>query len=83
MSVICPLFQIYILCFMVRAILSWFPASGQGLMGTVNQFLYTVTEPVLRPVRSILPPVSMGGMGLDLSFIVVFFGLILVMQLVC
>jgi len=34
------------------------------------QFIYRVTEPILAPFRIILP---LGGMGLDLSPIIVFF----------
>jgi YggT family protein len=34
--------------------------------------LFRVTEPVLAPIRNLLPPVRMGGMGLDLSPLIVF-----------
>ncbi len=57
-----------------RALLSWFPASPGSTLASVNAVLYRLTEPVLRPVRRILPPVQAGGFGLDLSFLVVFFG---------
>jgi len=33
-----------------------------------------VTEPVLGPVRRAIPPIGMGGMGFDLSPIIVIFG---------
>ena len=58
-----------------RALLSWFPAPPGGFLASVNHVLYRLTEPVLSPVRRILPPVRFGGMGLDLSFIVVFFAI--------
>ena len=51
--------------------LSWFPSSGSGPMTTVRSVLFTVTEPVLAPVRRMLPPARIGGMGLDLSFMIV------------
>jgi YggT family protein len=50
----------------VRALLSWFPVNPQ------NQFvrlLYRVTEPLLEPVRRILPRTGM----IDLSAMVVLF----------
>jgi YggT family protein len=31
-----------------------------------------VTEPILGPFRRLIPPVRLGGMGLDVSFIFVF-----------
>jgi YggT family protein len=44
----------------------------------VNAALYRLSEPVLAPVRRLIPPARLGGMGLDLSFIVVFLGIQLV-----
>jgi YggT family protein len=37
----------------------------------VQRALAAVTEPVLRPIRRILPPVRAGGMAIDLSILVV------------
>jgi YggT family protein len=47
----------------VRALLSWFMPADAGALGRV---LADVTEPVLGPVRRVLPPIG----GLDLSPIV-------------
>jgi len=58
-----------------RAILSWFPVTPGSVLSSVNLVLYRLTEPVLAPVRRILPPLRAGNMGIDLSFIVVFVGL--------
>ncbi|MBN9098574.1 MULTISPECIES: YggT family protein [unclassified Pseudonocardia] len=33
---------------------------------------HAATEPVLAPVRRVLPPIRAGGIGIDLAFIVVF-----------
>jgi YggT family protein len=38
----------------------------------VLDVLDDVTEPVLRPLRALIPPIRAGGMGLDLSIIVAF-----------
>ena len=78
MALLCTLAQLYMLALFVRIVLSWFPISPGGAMASIFSFLYTVTEPVLGPVRRMLPPVGMGGMGLDLSPIIV----LLVLQLV-
>ncbi len=61
-----------------RALLSWFPASPGSTLASVNAVLYRLTEPVLGPVRRLLPPVQAGGIGIDLSFIIVFIGIQLV-----
>jgi YggT family protein len=46
-------------------------------------FLYMLTDPVLGPLRRLLPPVRMGGMALDLSPIVAFFGLSVLRGVLC
>jgi YggT family protein len=51
----------------IRAILSWF---SQGY-NPVEAMLHQITEPLLAPVRKILPPIG----GLDLSVLVVIIGL--------
>jgi len=61
-----------------RALLSWFPASPGSMLASVNTVLYRLSEPVLGPVRRLLPPVRAGGFGIDLSFIIVFFAIQLI-----
>jgi YggT family protein len=83
-ELLCRLGQLYILAMIGRIILSWFPISAGGPLAAVFSFLYSITEPLLGPVRRMLPPVGMGGMGLDLSPIIVLLVLqILVLPAVC
>ena len=74
MGLVCKLFTLYLILLFARIILSWFPVSPGGAMAQIFSFLYTVTEPVLGPVRRAIPPIGMGGMGFDLSPIIVIFG---------
>jgi len=74
MGLICSLLNLYLILLFARIILSWFPVSPGGAMAQIFSFLYTVTEPVLGPVRRAIPPIGMGGMGFDLSPIIVIFG---------
>jgi len=69
------LIDIYLLLVLWRILLSWFPISPESPMSSVFSFLYRLTEPVLGPIRRLLPPLGMGGMALDLSPIIVIFGL--------
>ena len=73
----------YIVILFARIILSWFPLSPGGAMSTVYGVLHKLTEPVLAPIRRIIPPIGMGGMGLDLSPLIVFFGISILRQFVC
>jgi YggT family protein len=70
--------QAYRYTLFVRIILSWFPIA-QSLPPALRPafaFLHDLTEPFLRLFRRILPPIGVGGMGLDLSpllgFIVIY-----------
>lgn len=83
MSIICSLIQLYVLVILARIVLSWFPASGEGGLASVQRILYSLTEPVLAPIRSLLPPLRMGAMGFDLSPIVVIIGAQLLIAFIC
>ncbi|MDP8987768.1 MAG: YggT family protein [Actinomycetota bacterium] len=72
-TILCALSTLYFFAILGRILLSWFPVSPDGLVATIFSFLYAITEPVLGPIRRVLPPVAMGGMGLDLSPIIVIF----------
>jgi len=76
------LLQLYLLCLLGRIVLSWFPPSHSGVLQTIRDVLFRITEPVLAPLRAIIPPVRMGGMLLDLSPLIVFLGLQILMQFV-
>ncbi len=82
-SILCTLLQVYILVLLVRVVLSWFPISPHGSAATFGGFLYMLTDPVLLPLRRILPPVRLGAMALDLSPLVAFFGISFLMSLIC
>ena len=75
MRLLGTIIDIYVLCVIGRILLSWFPISPESPISTVFGFLYRITEPVLGPIRRLLPPIGMGGMGLDLSPIIVIIGL--------
>ena len=84
MGLLCTALQLYVLLIFLRIVLSWFPVSPDTAMASVAGALIAVTEPVLGPVRRALPPVRMGGMGLDLSPIIVVFALqLIIVPLVC
>ena len=82
MGLICLVGQLYFFALFARIILSWFPLQPDGAGAQAFSLLYTVTEPVLGPVRRAIPPVRMGGMGLDVSVIIVVFGLQILLRLI-
>jgi YggT family protein len=71
----------------VRAVLDWsITLAGPSLPGTFRSRLtrgvYAITEPILAPVRRVLPPLRIGGVGIDLAFIVVFLAIIIIRSLI-
>jgi YggT family protein len=66
----------YLVILAGRAILSWFPVRSGTFLAGLNALLYDLTEPVLRPVRRVIPPTGM----LDLSFLVVFIAITILIQ---
>jgi YggT family protein len=66
------LLELYLLLLIARALLSWFQGTGGAALQGINRFLYQVTEPVLRPIRSVIKPVRVGGTYIDLSILIVF-----------
>ena len=61
-------FQLVIYVLIIRAILSWV---SQGGYNPIEMVLHQLTEPLLAPIRRIIPPMG----GLDLSVMVAIIGL--------
>lgn len=78
MDILCALLQVYFVVLIARIILSWFPVQPGTTMASIASVLYDLTEPVLGPVRRMIPSIGM----LDLSPLVVFFGLQILQQVI-
>ena len=63
MHILCQLAQLYLLVLLARVVLSWFPISPGSALSSVFNVLYRLTEPILGPLRRVLPPVGLGGMS--------------------
>ena len=64
MKLIVLLLNLYTLSLVIQAILSWV---GPGVNNPAGSLLWSINEPLLRPVRRVIPPFS----GLDLSPLIV------------
>jgi YggT family protein len=70
-----------------RAVLDWSVAlAGPSVSGSLRYRLTrgvtAVTEPILAPVRRVIPPLRLGGLSIDLAFIIVFFAIVLIRSLI-
>ena len=75
-EVLCQLVLLYEVAILGRIILSWFPLRPGGVMARVNAILVRITDPVLEPVRRVLPRMGM----FDLSPIIVLLALQIVVR---
>lgn len=71
------LLQVYMLILLVRVLLSWVPLLNQGwtprgVVLVMVEFVYFVTDPPLKLLRSFIKPVRMGTVSLDLGVLVLF-----------
>lgn len=58
---------------------SWRP---NGLVLGIFEIIYTITEPAMAFVRRFIPPLRLGGVALDLSFIVLLIAINLLQALI-
>lgn len=70
------LLQLYSWVLVARVLMSWIP--NLDPYNPAVQFLYQITEPVLEPVRRLIPP--LGG-TIDISMIVIFFALMILQRM--
>jgi YggT family protein len=67
--------QILSLLIFARAIFSWF---DPGFTSQIGRMLFQITEPIIAPIRQVLPPMGM----LDLSVLVTLVLLMILQQLI-
>jgi YggT family protein len=59
----------FVLSLIVMFAPQWHP---KGPLLLVFELIYSVTDPFLRPLRRILPPIGAGGIRIDLSMLMLF-----------
>ncbi|WP_250003956.1 YggT family protein [Actinoplanes sp. M2I2] len=75
------------LLLVARALLDWStvlagPAQAGGFRSKLMSGVYTVTEPILAPVRRVVPPLRIGGAAIDLAFLIVFFAIVVLRAII-
>ena len=73
-SVLGWVLTLFALLLVVRMVLDWVGMArvGPPWVGRARAIAHRGTEPVIAPVRRMLPPLRAGGIGIDLAFTVVF-----------
>lgn len=81
-AIICWLLGLYLLILLAHVIFSWVPRPPEPLQPVVAG-VRALTEPVLAPLRRLIPPVRLGGAALDVSILIVFFALSILRSAIC
>lgn len=79
-QVLATILTVYWIVFIARLILDlvqmlvrgWTP---RGPLLLLAELIYTLTDPPLRALRRVIPPLRIGNVAFDLAFLIVIFGL--------
>jgi len=66
-SVIQLVFQILYICLIARVVVSWLNFYSEG---EIVRWIYNITDPVVRPIQQMIPPLSI---GIDFSPLIAIF----------
>lgn len=73
----CLVLTVFWIILLARVVLSWLQLAGirppaSGPLRAGHDLLFEVTEPVLRPLRRIVPPAGMFDLSVVVAFIIIF-----------
>jgi YggT family protein len=72
------LYIVYTLLIILYVLMSWLQLPYNIWIGRIRGFLHDTVEPVLRPIRAVLPPLG----GFDLSPLIALFGIGIIQQII-
>jgi YggT family protein len=70
----------------VRFIVDWVQVfarswSPRGVLLVVLEVVYSITDPPIKALRKVIPPLRLGNFALDLSFLIVFISAYILLSL--
>ncbi len=86
-SIIVDVLWLYLLVLIARLVFDivqmlardWQP---KGFLLVIAEIIYTLTDPPLRALRRVIPPLKLGQIQFDLAFLVLFIGLQVIIAIV-
>ena len=81
------LLTIYLVVLIGRMIFSWVQVFARdwhpsGIMLVIAESIFTITDPPLKLLRRFIPTLKLGMMALDLSFMVLFIVILILLEVV-
>ena len=77
LSLVSSLLSLYLLVLIVRMVFDWIQVFARdwrprGLVLVVANMVYGLTDPPLNALRRLIPPLRLGGIALDVGFLLLF-----------
>ncbi|MFK4493049.1 YggT family protein [Dermacoccus sp. GAS27A] len=68
--------DVFFVLLIARLVFDWIQVfarqwTPRGVVLVVAEAVYTVTDPPIKAVRRVVPPLRLGGVGIDLAFLIV------------
>jgi YggT family protein len=74
-NILADIVVVYLVVMIAYALCSWLPREPGSVITRIYGLLGALCDPVLRPVRRLIPPIRTGGAAIDLSVLIVVLGL--------
>lgn len=84
--ILSSLLSLYMLVLLVRVVLDWVQLFARqwrptGIVLVVANLVYTLTDPPLHVLGRLIPPLRLGGVGLDMGFLLLVIAIIVAQRL--
>lgn len=68
--------DVFFVLLIARLVFDWIQVfarqwTPRGVVLVVAEAVYTVTDPPIKALRRVVPPLRLGGVGIDLAFLIV------------
>jgi len=86
LSILASLLTVFLVLLFARFVVDWVMVLARswrpaGLVAALLELVYTITDPPLKLLRRIIPPLNLGTIRLDLGFMVLLIAVILLRSL--
>jgi YggT family protein len=76
-AILALVIQLFMLVLLVRLVFEWVQVFARewrprGVVLMIAEVVYTITDPPLRALRRLIPPLTLGTVRVDLAFIALF-----------
>jgi YggT family protein len=84
-SLVALVLLLFLVCLVIRLVFDWVQVFARdwrprGVVLLLAEAVYTVTDPPLRALRKVIPPLTLGSIRLDLAFLVLFLATSILLQ---